>query len=232
MSNFTDYTHSRAIIFSHLEDMYHKEIIEIEESLVLLTGFDFHFVDGEPPQNLELMKNVFRNHIKTNHRNELIIFEDSNLWKDYLERLIKEMNGVIDYRYVFRFNEETFKKLLNEHEFQNNIEITYVSDEASKKPYPVAQIKIEDRVVSYCKGFMIGYNQVEIDVFTDENYRKQNLAFECSMKLIEHLTEIGKTPNWNAWRAKKASHNLAYKCGFEFEKEIPAYIWVSDFKSF
>lgn len=232
MNNFKAYKHSKAIIFSHLEKQYSFMIHEGKKYQILFTDFDYHYVTGIPPKDISELKSILREYINSNNKNEIILFEDDLKWRDYLNQLFKEINGVLDYRYSFKLNEGDFEDIIAKHTFKHDVTIRYVLDNHSNYEYPVAEIADNNKIVSFSKGFMIGKNHVEIDVFTDESYRRKDMAFEASLVLIDHLLGKGYIPCWNAWKVKESSHKLAQKCGFHLEQEVQAYIWVKDFGGF
>ncbi len=232
MKRFKEYPHSRAIVMSHLNNQYKSEIRSTDMFSILFTRFDYHYVVGNPPADVDQFIDVIRGYVVEYDSDELILFAENKEWELYLEDVFTKINGVVDKRHSFQLNKEKFYDVLNSHVFKNEVNVKLMQDEASAVPYPVAEVVINGEVVSYCKGFMTGDNNVEIDVYTEKEHRNKQMAFECSLRLIEHILNNNSNPRWNTWANKTGSQRLAEKCGFEFEQEVPAYIWVKDFGVF
>ena len=232
MTDFTHYSHSQPIIFSHLNKMYSSTLLEHDTFSILFTSVGFHYVTGTPPKTTEVFKSVLRQYIQETNTKELVLFEDDPLWQSFLNTVFQEINGVIDQRVSYTLDKEAFHDIYKDYTFHHNVTLTKEQPENATRPYPVAEIKHNNKVISYCKGFLIGQNMVECDVFTQEDYRHKHMALECSLSLIDYVLTQSLTPTWSAWKVKTASHELALKCGFKDPKDINAYVWVSDFGKF
>ncbi|MEC9484848.1 MAG: GNAT family N-acetyltransferase [Candidatus Izemoplasma sp.] len=232
MHHFKDYTHSKAIIASHLNNMYPHQLIDIETYQILFTSVDFHFVCGIPPKDSTVFKQHLSSYIHTQNVSELIFFEDNKKWQSFLTSLFKKINGVIDTRIEYQLNKEQFLHLLNRHHFKHKIILDYITEHGSTKKFPIAKVVKNGKTVSYCKGFLMGNGYVELDVFTDDIYRRQEMAYESCLTLMHYLLRHNLTPSWSAWKAKASSHQLAKRLGFHNPTEMPAYIWIKDFGMF
>lgn len=70
-------------------------------------------------------------------------------------------------------------------------------------------------------GYLDG---IEIEIGTNEKYRRQGLAYICGAKLILECLKRNLYPSWDA--QNKWSVGLAEKLGYHFDHEYPAYeIW-------
>lgn len=231
--DFTDYTHSIPIIFSHIEGQYPLVLSEEKnEFQILFTSFDYHYATGKIPNKEEPLLNVMRNYIKKHKKEEFILYGPNDEWDDYLTKLFSYIGGVIDIRYAFKLDEAQFMRHYNTVELKHEVIIEKIHNEESLKPYYRAVVFEAGEVVSYCRAFMVGKQQAELDVWTESHHRYQGLAYETSLMLIKKLLDEGITPNWTTWEQKKASHILAYKLGFEFERKIKAFIWVDEMGEF
>lgn len=229
-NKFLEYDHNRAIIYSALEGQYNYDLIKCKEQCsILCTIFDFHFIQGQSSEHhLEIYQGI-KEYIINKQKNEFILFAPTEKWEPTLTKVFHKLNGVIDQRSIFELDKEKFLNQFNQHQFRYHVELIDEQTNGSKISFKTAVIKKDDQVISYCKGFMIGDKQVEIDVFTDENFRGNNMAFEVSLCLIKYLLDHQLTPNWSCWSKKESSKRLAQKLGFDFKKNVNAYIWVSDF---
>lgn len=231
MTLFHKYKHSKAIIYSHLEQMYPYYLYEDTEFNVLFTEFDYHYFEGNPP-GISILKNTIKDYITTHDKNEIILFGPNEEWEIPLEQLTKEINGVIDIRYSYSLNKEVFLEHYQNHHFIHHVHFIKETEPNATKESITACIYDNNKIVSYAKGFMIGQSNVEIDVFTEETHRQKHMAYECLLHLTKNLIEQDLIPNYNVWEKKIQSQKLAQKCGFQYEQQYNAYIWVKEFGDF
>lgn len=183
-------------------------------------------------------------HIKEKHGSKLIWFGADETIN---ETILKRVEGKIgDYpRYCFKFNEERFKKTQIEHRkrleaFPYNIEeinkgnLSRASSFSDSIPsfWKDSRKFLEEGIgyIALDKGQVIGevasasinrQQEVEIDIQTDEQYRRQSVAEMLCRKLIVQCLREGKTPKWDCMINNIASKELAFKLGFEIVKEYP-----------
>ncbi len=223
-----EYRHSIPIIYSHIEKQY-KYIIEYNEKEnygVLFTTFDYHYVFGKVPQDQNEFIQLLSNYVTENGKEELILFSPNDKWDKFLKEIFESINGVIDKRYQYQLNKDTFKEYDTTNSF---VKLELKDDNASRIKYPQASIYINGNLISFSRAFMLGKNHAELDVWTDTRLRKKGFAFDSSLCLIEYLLENKITPNWSCWEMKESSRSLAEKLGYELEHKIPAYIWTKEF---
>jgi len=231
---FSQYEHSIPIIFSALEGQYPCDLfvndLDHPKYGLLFTRFDYHFLGLTKIEevNSEDIKKTIIEYIHLSKSKECIMFAPSFEAEKMIKPIFEFFHGVIDVRVSFTLNQTKFHDLKKELNF-NNLTLRQVKDGRSSFYYPQSEIKIDDKVVCYAKAFMLGLSQAEIDVHTEEQYRKKGYALLCSYALIEDLLHQQIIPNWSAWKHNKPSHQLAERLGFEFSKEINAYIWVDEF---
>lgn len=229
MMCFNEYTHSIPIIYSSLENQYQSKMIKVdEETIMLFTQFDFHFISGQVLQDPKKVIECIQSYVRRNNKSEFILFTPNNRWQPLMKQVFNEMNGFLDKRSIYCIDIARFNKIYKQHTFKYDIEVVYEKENASRIEYPVAIIKDNQKICSYTKGFMIGKNHMELDVYTDEDWRRKGLAFETSLCLIDYAIKEGYTPNWTCWSKKHSSRMLAEKLGFQHKEDIDAYIWLKD----
>lgn len=143
--------------------------------------------------------------------------------------MIKELKGVIDYRYQYHLDSHRFMTLISPDE---SCILEDAKTKMSQRPLRQVSINKDDIIISHATALMTGLNHVEIDISTKESYRQKGFAYRVSKTLIYDLIKQGFTPEWNCWQIKNASQKLAEKLGFTLEKVIPAYVWIDAFKPY
>lgn len=230
---FKNFKHSIPIIYSHIENQYPYKLSSNKKTfLILFTSFDYHFITGEIPNTDDDLITEMRYYIEKNSIKEFILFAQDTKWEKYLDKIFKKINGVVDLRCSFNLDLIKFTKKFNDYSPKHNPSVKYCTDDNSMKPYYKSLIEKNGNIVCYSNAFMIGRNNAEIDVWTDENHRLHGLAFEASLFLISKLLNNNLIPNWTTWDAKESSRNLAKKLGFNLEYKTKAFIWVEDFGKF
>lgn len=84
-----------------------------------------------------------------------------------------------------------------------------------------------DKVVCGASSYTVYNKGIEIEIDTEEEYRRKGLALACGSKLILECLDRGLYPSWDA--ANRESVALAEKLGYHFEKEYVTYS-VTDFR--
>ena len=85
-----------------------------------------------------------------------------------------------------------------------------------------------EKPVSGASSYTIYDKGIEIEIDTEEDYRRMGLGLAAASKLILTCLENGKYPSWDA--ANKESLKLSEKLGYHFDREYPAYA-VTGFRS-
>ena len=95
------YTHSRPIIFSHLDNQYPYEIYynDDEQFGILYTSFDYHFVFGETPKHTDFFTDIILKHVSNSDKDEFIFFAPNPTWMKFLKKTLHKINGIEDKRY-------------------------------------------------------------------------------------------------------------------------------------
>lgn len=227
------YTHSIPIIYSMIEGQFNPSIyVDDTQDIkwgIIFTPFDFHYVFGDSKAvDAIALENLIKDHIVINNRPECIIFRPDESLDPILYNIMVNIKGVKGTRVSFTFNEEMFNDFTSEVDVKD-IRLIYRVPDFGNIENPVARIEKQGKRIAYANALMIGANEAEIDVNTTEEYRRQGLAFRCSVKLIRELLIKGIKPNWTCWKEKESSKLLARKLGFDDMIEIPAFIWVEQF---
>lgn len=82
-----------------------------------------------------------------------------------------------------------------------------------------------DALASACVSVFASRERMEIDVHTEENYRRRGLATLTAAAFIEACLQRGRQPNWECFWENEASNGLARKLGFVAEEDYPVYYW-------
>ena len=83
----------------------------------------------------------------------------------------------------------------------------------------------DDNIVSVCTSVFASSQRVEIDVHTEDEYRRRGFASITASALIEECMQKGKQPNWECFWENEESTALALKLGFEKLPDYPVYFW-------
>lgn len=226
---FQDYPHSIPILFSHLEGQYPYETIENDGYTIVLTPLGFHYVTGTVPSEPLSFVDTIKTYLKKHDPEEFLLFGPDESWDAFLTEAFGHIRGITDQRFAYRLNLEQFRDKYDTHTFMHKVTLDVITDELSTRPYLQASIRQDDDIVSYCRAFLVGRGEAELDVFTNDKHRKQGMAHETSLYLIQALLERDIVPNWTCWRIKEASQHLAKRLGFEQERIIQAHVWVREF---
>lgn len=231
---FSNYEHSIPIIYSALEEQYpsHLYVDDLDNPKygVLFTKFDYNFLCYFEIADVESdeIKQTIKEHINTYDINECIMFAPSTEGEKIIQPIFKAFRGVIDVRYAFQFDSNKFQELYEKIN-TDEIHLIYIKEDESLIDFPKCEMTINQQVVCFAKAFMIGNSFAEIDVCTQDQYRRKGYALACSIKLIYELINKHITPQWTSWEHNVSSHQLANKLGFQLSKKINAYIWVDEF---
>jgi len=79
--------------------------------------------------------------------------------------------------------------------------------------------------VSECFTVFVGAGVAEIEIRTEEVYRRRGCATHTAAALIAACLERGLRPNWECWWENEPSTGLAQKLGFEMLEDHPVYLW-------
>ena len=82
-----------------------------------------------------------------------------------------------------------------------------------------------DKIASVCSSVFASSARVEIDIHTEEEYRRRGFATITASALIAETLRQGRQPNWECFWENEESTTLALKLGFEQLPDYPVYFW-------
>jgi len=170
---------------------------------------------------------------------ELILFCFSDAWRKQLDALLCPLGAIVIHRKVFRFDPARFAVQDGWRvRIPEGFEMREI-DVALAERYPVYQPLVDaqskrfgvcllhgDKVMSACTAVSVGGGQAEVDVHTEEAYRRRGYGYLTACAFIEQCLARGLTPNWACWPYREASKALAEKLGFEARPDVPAHYWA------
>jgi len=232
---FDEYTHNIPVIYSSLEGQYDGELFVDSESTpqiaVLFTPFAYHFIAGnaEIDNAVDILEQIlFKQYLFKTGQKEAIVFCPDSKWDKVLNEVFERYHGIKGTRIIYRLNRDVFLKVKAERKALKDVEnkIFYEQGGGSKTQYPVSRILKGAESISFCSGFMLGKGHAEIDVGTDEAYRRKGYAKEAAVTLINELLINKIEPDWCTWPYRIESQKLALSLGYELADKIPAHIWT------
>ncbi|MDP4145475.1 MAG: GNAT family N-acetyltransferase [Bacillota bacterium] len=212
--------------------------IENPKSAQIITG-DFCFFAGTP--NIELIKNIpeyFSSQCilmipQSDEWGSLIEQQYENNYQKFMRYAIKKEHDIFDTKKLQSFIER-LPSTYNISQIDEGIYNKIMSEDWSKdlcsqfptyndyKKYGLGFVIMHnDRVVSGASSYTVYNKGIEIEIDTQEEYRRNGLALVCASKLIFECLNRGLYPSWDA--ANKESAALAAKLGYHLEKEYTTY---------
>lgn len=234
---FEGYSENIPVIFSTLEGQYPGVVYYDEKCdiAILATKFGFVYIGGDvntTGAGAFIDDILFHELAQRQNIQELIAFGQNNEWNNLLDYVFKSHHGVVDVRKYYRLSRDKFEETCNAMN-PNSIDVLLMleQDNGSTVKYPVARVYRDGIDISYCSAFMLARGFAEIDVGTKDGYRQKGYGKIASITLMNSLLHQGIEPCWCTWPYRTESQALAKSIGFELYKEIPAYIWVSEFEN-
>ena len=138
---------------------------------------------------------------------------DKALLQSYINRLSDEYSVVkIDSGLYFKTCENKFSR-----DFCSQFP-TY-DDYAA---HGLGYVALKDgKIVGGASSYTYYNDGIEIEIATDEPYRRQGIALACASSLILECVKCGLYPSWDA--ANMASVALSEKLGYKFDREYITY---------
>lgn len=211
-------------------------------SAMALLG-DFTFFSGKPDKELVLFKPEW------SKQDFMIMVPPTEEWASLIEQSYGEKAKRVT-RYAIKkeplsvFDREKLKgiveglpaeydlRMMDEELFARCREIPWCKDwVAHFENYDMYQkwglgavILRNDEIVSGASSYSGYQGGIEIEIITNESYRRKGLAGVCGAKLVLECLERGWYPSWDAQNLWSAA--LAEKLGYHFDREYAAYeIW-------
>jgi len=233
-----------AIIWSCLQKVMgaiYTDNLQNPQAAMAILG-DFCFLAGEPNKELVLYKPEWCK------QNFIIMIPQNVKW----EKLITESYGrkaKLVTRYAIKKEEKIFDKnhlqkavdslqseykikLMDREWFERCKLNVWSKDLVSQfrdyemyKKLGIGVVIVKDSIlVSGASSYARYRDGIEIEIDTEETFRRKGLAYACGAKLILECLKRGLYPSWDA--QNKASVALAEKLGYNCDNAYPAYeIW-------
>lgn len=216
--------------------------LDAPSSVYLVHEGAFHYVGGSAANddfNQMLASLIFDNLLLNSEEQELVLFAFSEAWREKLDALLGHRGAIRIHRKTFSFDSASFqahagwRQQIPEGFCMRHIDESLAEKHAAYKPLVEAKTKRfgvclmrGDEIVSTCKAVCVGGGEVEIDIHTEEAYRRQGYALLTACAFIEESLSRNLTPNWACWPERTASYALAKKLGFEDRPDAPAHYWA------
>ena len=234
-SLFDAYEHSIPVIYSSLNGQYPGELY-IEDLnghaiAMLFTPFCFHFVSGDRQATdaaALLHQMLFETYLAETQQKEAVVFTPDSAWYSNLDEVFQRHHGVKDVRKRFHLNRESFAKAAAAVVKPPGVKINLTEEQEGPVPYPVCRIMKDGNNVSFCSAFMLGKGHAELDVGTEEAFRRRGYAKLAAVTLISELLRREIEPDWCTWPYRTQSQVLAAAIGFESLPDVPVHIWTED----
>jgi hypothetical protein len=85
-----------------------------------------------------------------------------------------------------------------------------------------------EEIACLCTSVFASHERMEIDIHTENKYRRKGFAALAASAFIEACLRRGKQPNWECFWENEASTALAVKLGFQAEPDYPVYYWEEE----
>lgn len=243
---FDGIEHSVALVHSVIEGNSPGRVFvdrrESPSSAYLIHEGAFHYVAGDPSNgefNDAMIAYLFDEVLSGPEAQELVLFAFSEAWRFELDALLSPRGAKRIRRKTFAFYPAHFHSHAGWRESLPDGVCVQCIDErlANRNPDytplldPRTQrfgfcVTVGDAIASACTAVAVGGGEVEIDIHTNETYRRQGHALRAACAFIEETMARGLRPNWSCWREREASCVLARKLGFEDGPDVPAHFWM------
>ena len=170
-----------------------------------------------------------------------ILIAEFDDWKEKTSALLKGRKVIEIYRRPFKLNVDNFLARGNWREkIPAGFELQRVDESIAEQAHILGSWKSPadfmsngigyalmdgDKIASICSSVFVSSTRVEIDVHTEEEYRRKGFAVITASALIEECLRQGKQPNWECFWENEESTALALKLGFEQLADYPVYFW-------
>jgi len=247
LGKYSNYPVVNAVIEGNSPGQIFVDTLADPKSAFVLTNAGFSYLAGSP-KNFEfnntlkeLLDNDLFPKIKESDDPTLIFYPLSDGW----EAPIKKMLGQREIHNTFR-KQVAFKpeKFTQHSDWEAHIPVGFnlhpidraLLDkfDADMFPWESPQVFLEkgfgywlmtdDEIVSECSTVFVGGGAVEINIHTEDKYRKQGFAQLTTSAFIAESLSRGLRPNWECWWNNKPSISLAKKLGFEPIGDHPVFL--------
>lgn len=168
-----------------------------------------------------------------------ILIAEFDNWREKTSALLKEREVIEIFRRPFVFNAEKFNANWRE-KIPAGFELKRVNESLAEQVNlpPSWKSSAEfaangigfalmdgEKIASVCSSVFASSARIEIDIHTEEEYRRKGFAIITASALIEECLRQGKQPNWECFWENEESTALALKLGFEQLPDYPVYFW-------
>ncbi len=207
----------------------------------------YYFLAGEPDEKADMadlrrvLIEIFIPASRAGGETGFILIPSSPAWKVYLSVLLPDREVIEIYRRPFDLDETKFSAQGN---WRDRIPAGFSlqpldASLAEKSGVLASWASVEDflkqgvgfamlegtEIASMCMSIYASRERVEIDVHTDEAYRRMGFALITSAALVEECRRRGLLPNWECFWDNEASDALAARLGFSALPDYPVYYW-------
>lgn len=242
--------YNHAVVYSVIEGNAPGKIYvdnkENPKSILLFPKNCFFYLLGDYKNNAFLndLRSLILNVIPNEENaKEIIFFCFNNEWRNKLDALFSNEKIKRIKRKIFDFDKDAFYKY-NTNKKQNRkgtLIIKDFNDQISKQininnswinisdflSKGIGKVMMENEsLISACYSIYRGYNHVEIDIFTNEPYKRKGYAEYVGYYFIKECLSKNIIPSWSCWSYKESSYKLAEKLGFNEKEEIDAHLLI------
>lgn len=207
----------------------------------------YYFLAGEPDEKTDLadlrhvLIDIFIPDSQAGGETGFILISSSPAWAAYLSVLLPGRKVIEIYRRPFDLDSTQFSTLANFREhIPEGFRLQPLDASLAEKAGVLASwASVEDflkhgvgfallrgnEIASLCMSIYASRERVEIDVHTDEAYRRKGFALITSAALVEECRRRGLQPNWECFWDNEPSSLLAARLGFSALPDYPVYYW-------
>ena len=168
-----------------------------------------------------------------------ILIAEFDNWKEKTSALLNNREVIEIFRRPFKFYKEHFNANWRE-KIPAGFDLKLVDESLAEQAHILGSWKSlddfmshgigyalmnGDKLASVCSSVFVSSTRVEIDVHTEDEYRRKGFAVITASALIEECLRQGKLPNWECFWENEESTALALKLGFEQLADYPVYFW-------
>lgn len=184
---------------------------------------DFEIIIPQNKEWSDLIVNTFPNNYKKITRYST--FEDINQFD--IPKLKEIKNSIPDGFEILDIDKELYSRCLKNNWSKDLVGNYENYEDYSNKGIGVVLLdKENDVIVSGASSYCTFKSGIEIEIDTDENYRRRGYAFLSGASIILKCLEKGIYPSWDAHNI--GSIKLAEKLGYKIKREYDAFELYKD----
>jgi RimJ/RimL family protein N-acetyltransferase len=217
------------------------------QTALIWSPVGYYFLAGNPDQAKNVMDigqtltEIFVPASQARGETGFILIPSDGGWKKYLPELLPERNAIEIYRRPFTLDPIQFASQGDWRErIPKGFQLRLVDASLAEKVGVLASwrsiddflanglgfvLLAGDEIASACISVFASHESIEIDVHTDEKYRRRGFSTLVASALIEECLKRGKQPNWECFWENEPSCALATHLGFRAEPDFPVFFW-------